>query len=41
VPSDAALRLVRFAKDVVLAPGWRDALSPAKVKEASELIARG
>jgi hypothetical protein len=25
----------------VLAPNWRDALSPAKVKEASELIARG
>jgi hypothetical protein len=41
VPSDAALRLMRFAKGVVLAPGWREALSPAKVKEASELIARG
>ncbi len=41
VPSDAALRLMRFAKSVVLASDWRDALSPAKVKEASELIARG
>jgi hypothetical protein len=41
VPSDAALRLMRFAKGVVLAPDWREALSPAKVKEASELIARG
>ena len=41
VPSDAALRLMRFAKGVVLAPNWREALSPAKVKEASELIARG
>lgn len=41
VPSDAALRLMRFAKGVVLHPNWREALSPAKVKEASELIARG
>ena len=41
VPSDAALRLMRFAKGVVLAPNWREALSPAKVKEASELIVRG
>jgi hypothetical protein len=41
VPSDAALRLMRYAKGVVLAPNWREALSPAKVKEASELIARG
>jgi hypothetical protein len=41
VPSDAALRLMRFAKGVVLAPNWREALSPAKVKEASQLIARG
>jgi hypothetical protein len=41
VPSDAALRLMRFAKGVVLQPNWREALSPAKVREASELIARG
>jgi hypothetical protein len=41
VPSDAALRLMNFAKGVVLQPGWREALSPAKVREASELIARG
>ncbi|NAZ35750.1 phosphogluconate dehydrogenase C-terminal domain-containing protein [Rubellimicrobium sp. CFH 75288] len=41
VPSDAALRLMRFAKSVVLQPDWRQALSPAKVREASELIARG
>lgn len=39
-PSDAALRLMRFAKGVVLQPNWREALSPAKVREASELIAR-
>jgi hypothetical protein len=38
VPSDAALRLMRFAKTVVVKDDWRDALSPAKVKEASELI---
>ena len=41
VPSDAALRVTRYARDIVLAPNWREALSPAKVKEASELIARG
>ena len=41
VPSDAALRLMRFAKGVVVQPGWAEALSPAKVREASELIARG
>ncbi len=41
VPSDAALRLMRFAKSVVVQPNWREALSPAKVREASELIARG
>ena len=38
VPSDAALRLMRFAKSVVVKDTWREALSPAKVKEASELI---
>ncbi|TPI10480.1 semialdehyde dehydrogenase [Mesorhizobium sp. B4-1-3] len=41
VPSDAALRLMRFAKGVVVRDDWRDALSPAKVKEASELIVYG
>lgn len=41
VPSDAALRLMRFAKSVVVQPEWRDALSPAKVREASELIVYG
>lgn len=40
VPSDAALRLMRFAKSVVVRDDWRVALSPAKVKEASELIVR-
>jgi hypothetical protein len=40
VPSDAALRLMRFAKGVVVQENWREALSPAKVKEASELIVR-
>lgn len=40
VPSDAALRLMRFAKSVVVKDDWRVALSPAKVREASELIAR-
>ncbi len=41
VPSDAALRLMRFAKTVVVRDEWRDALSPAKVKEAAQLIERG
>ena len=40
VPSDAALRLMRFAKGVVVRDDWRAALSPAKVKEAADLIAR-
>ncbi|WP_075214417.1 phosphogluconate dehydrogenase C-terminal domain-containing protein [Mongoliimonas terrestris] len=40
VPSDAALRLMRFAKGVVVKEDWRDALTPAKVREASELIVR-
>lgn len=38
VPSDAALRLMRFAKGVVVRDEWREALSPAKVREASRLI---
>ncbi len=41
VPSDAALRLMRFAKSRVVQDTWREALSPATVREASELIARG
>lgn len=41
VPSDAALRLMRFAKGVVVREGWDDALNPAKVKEAAELIVYG
>ena len=41
VPSDAALRLMRFAKGVVVKDTWREALSPKTVKEASELIVNG
>ncbi|MDL2401665.1 phosphogluconate dehydrogenase C-terminal domain-containing protein [Rhizobium mayense] len=41
VPSDAALRLMRFAKGVVVKDDWREALTPAKVREASELIVYG
>jgi D-apionate oxidoisomerase len=41
VPSDAALRLMRFAKSKVVHPDWKKALSPAMVKEASELIVYG
>ena len=39
VPSDAALRLMEFAKTIVVKDDWREALNPAKVKEAAELIA--
>lgn len=41
VPSDAALRLMQFAKKVVVKDDWRRALEPKVVKEASELIVRG
>ena len=41
VPSDAALRLMRFAKSVVVKDGWEDALDPKKVKAAAELIVHG
>ncbi len=39
VPSDAALRLMEFAKMIVVRDDWRQALDPKKVKEAAELIA--
>ena len=39
VPSDAALRLMEFAKGVVVKEDWRDALDPKRVKEAARLIA--
>ncbi|RVT86671.1 semialdehyde dehydrogenase [Rhodobacteraceae bacterium CCMM004] len=41
VPSDAALRLMEFAKTVVVRDDWRRALDPKVVKQASELIVRG
>ncbi len=41
VPSDAALRLMRYARGVVLRDDWDRALDPATVKEAAELIVRG
>lgn len=41
VPSDAALRLMRFAKGVVVREDWEEALNPKKVKEAAELIVYG
>jgi D-apionate oxidoisomerase len=41
VPSDAALRLMRFAKSRVLNPDWREAVRPKLVKEAAELIVYG
>jgi D-apionate oxidoisomerase len=41
VPSDAAQRVMRYAKPMVVHPDWRAALSPAKIREASELIVQG
>lgn len=41
VPSDAALRLMRFAKSKVVNPGWREAVQPKLVREAAELIVFG
>jgi D-apionate oxidoisomerase len=41
VPSDAALRLMRFAKSKVVHAEWKEALSPKLVKEAAELIVYG
>jgi len=38
VPSEAALKLMEFAKGVVVKDEWREALKPEKVKEAAELI---
>ena len=39
VPSDAAMRLMSYAKDIVEQPDWRQALTPEKVKQAAQLIA--
>lgn len=41
VPSDAALRLLDFGKSRIMQPNWREALSPAVVREASDLIVYG
>jgi hypothetical protein len=41
VPSDAALRLMRFAKSKVVNPDWREAVRPKLVREAAELIVYG
>ena len=39
VPSDAALRLMEYAKTIVVKDDWREALNPKTVKEAAKLIA--
>lgn len=41
VPSDAALRLMRFARGIVVREDWDRALDPKVVREASELIVNG
>ena len=38
VPSDGAIKLMKFAKSVVVKDSWREALDPKKIKEAAELI---
>lgn len=38
VPSDAALRLLKFGKSKIMQENWREALSPKVVREAAELI---
>lgn len=38
VPSDAAIRLMEFARGIVVKDDWRQALEPAKVREAARLI---
>jgi D-apionate oxidoisomerase len=41
VPSDAALRVLRFGKAQIMQPDWQKALSPPVVKQACELIVQG
>ena len=39
VPSDAAIRMVSFGKQLIIKDNWRDVLSPAMVRKAADLIA--
>jgi len=41
VPSDAALRLLKFGKSKILRDNWLEAISPKVVREASDLIVHG
>ena len=41
VPSDAALRLLEFGKSRIMKENWREALSPAVVRQAADLIVHG
>jgi len=41
VPSDAALRLLEFGKSRIMKENWREALSPAVVRQAARLIVNG
>jgi len=41
VPSDAALRLLEFGKSRIMRDNWREALSPAIVRQAANLIVHG
>lgn len=41
VPSDAALRVLEFGKKLIMKDNWRDALSPALVRQGADLIVHG
>ncbi|MBC7738475.1 MAG: NAD(P)-binding domain-containing protein [Candidatus Saccharibacteria bacterium] len=41
VPSDAALRVLEFGKKLIMKENWRDALSPALVRQGADLIVHG
>jgi D-apionate oxidoisomerase len=41
VPSDAALRLLKFGKSKIMQENWREALSPKVIRQASDLIVHG
>ena len=41
VPSDAALRVLEFGKKLIMRENWRDALSPALVRQGADLIVHG
>ncbi|MBC7739311.1 MAG: semialdehyde dehydrogenase, partial [Candidatus Saccharibacteria bacterium] len=39
--SGAALRVLEFGKKLIMKDNWRDALSPALVRQGADLIVHG